>query len=339
MRAYVIPKEGLNVRAAASLNAAILRALPYNAEVEVDKIQPMVWSKLLNQSGYVMGTHLSPTPLNYIWVSPLSARRYHLHASAGGWPPTPDQQRIVKNNRIASVFICTYESHTAGENLSGFRAADVEYVVLRATAPIETTNNPNLWADIAISRLAPFMNILGTRVMVQVHNEPNLVDEGWRHGWKNGVEFGRWFTVVSRRIRDAFKGVRIGFSPMSPGGAIVNRRSDELSFVAGCYTAIRDSDWVAVHNYYGNTDASDLTVPINKWRSYAQGKAIVCTEGGPSEWHVAAASGLQRMFSLHAAVNVPVFAWLLDNTEQPSFAGAAWTKQNIILPAWGTVNR
>ena len=47
--------------------------------------------------------------------------------------------------------------------------------------------------------LVPFYS-RGVRYF-EVHNEPNLVPEGWTQSWSDGQSFGAWFLDVVNRLR------------------------------------------------------------------------------------------------------------------------------------------
>lgn len=49
-------------------------------------------------------------------------------------------------------------------------------------------------------------------------NEPNIPQENLGKLWNNGIEFGRTFVQLANLAKAQFPGIRIWFSPMSPGG-------------------------------------------------------------------------------------------------------------------------
>lgn len=345
MRAYVNAKDGLYIRSEPKIDPKNIKgALVYGAAVDVDRVLKNEWSRILTapEPRYVYGSFLSQQPPNEVFHSPLSASRINLHASAGGWSPDDRECAIVRANNVNAVLICTYNPNVASQMIERFRTVGVEQFVLRATSPYipkvingDVVLAAKLWAREAVVRLKPFVSAIGGRsVMVQLHNEPNLSDEGLYTGWRTAKEFNTWFITAASVLRDAVSGIKIGFSPMSPGFAIPSRRIDENQFIAACYGAVSNSDWIAVHNYYGASDASDLTIPLTKWRGFAQNKPIVCTESGPSIGKYVTISGCLRMFKMFSAANIPTFGWILSATGAADFIGQGWKEQNIILPSF-----
>lgn len=335
MRVYVKSTNGLRVRMSPTLDGKIYKTLKYRDSVEVEKIVPD-WCKLLNVKTdlWVHGSYLSPTDPSASFVSPVSYSRINLHTNAGGWSPDDRQLATVQANRTHAVLIPVYQPQVAAETISKFRQAGVEQFILRATAPYFPVKGGN-FANMAIPRLRPFIEAIGGKsVMVQLHNEPNLYAEGL-DSWVNGKGYNKWFIDSRNELVKAFPGIKIGFTPLSPGGAVPSVRADEKKFIEACGAAISISEWVAVHCYYGNGDASDLNIPIKWWKSFAQKKPIICTEAGPSLDRFVTVQGAKKMFKDFAAVGVPAFGWILDSTGNVNFNGQSWTRQGIVLPAFG----
>ena len=84
----------------------------------------------------------------------------------------------------------------------------------------------------------------------EVHNEPNLVAEGWTTSWKDGAEFSRWWLAV----RDALKGdcadARWGYPGLSPGIGLANVRTPARRFMSESHEAMQAADWIGVHCYW-----------------------------------------------------------------------------------------
>jgi hypothetical protein len=96
--------------------------------------------------------------------------------------------------------------------------------------------------------LAPFY-AKGVRYF-EVHNEPNLVPEGWTWSWASGQEFGAWFIEVRDRLKQHFPEALFGFPGLSPGDNVPGLRQNALTFLTGADAACRAADWVGVHTYW-----------------------------------------------------------------------------------------
>lgn len=127
--------------------------------------------------------------------------------------------------------------------------------------------------------LAPFYS-RGVRFF-EVHNEPNLVPEGWTQSWNDGRGFGSWFVDVVNRLRPVFPEARFGFPGLSPGGAIPGLRAAALDFLTGADAACRAADWVGVHCYW--VSEAEMNSPAGglgfaDYRSRFPGQLLFLTE-------------------------------------------------------------
>jgi hypothetical protein len=87
----------------------------------------------------------------------------------------------------------------------------------------------------------------------EVHNEPNLPDEGFDQGkggnWKNGAEFGTWLTQVLNKLRGSMRypKAKWGYPGLSPQ---FGNTFDSETFLNGSTNAVALCDWIAVHCYW-----------------------------------------------------------------------------------------
>lgn len=93
-------------------------------------------------------------------------------------------------------------------------------------------------------------------VWVELHNEPNLVEEGMWHSWADGAEFGDWLSEVLRQYKATLPGhVKYLFPGLSPGPAIGGRRYHWLTFLDEARQAVLACDGAGAHSYW-NADYS-----------------------------------------------------------------------------------
>jgi hypothetical protein len=84
----------------------------------------------------------------------------------------------------------------------------------------------------------------------EIHNEPNLMPEGYGAGWRSGREFGEWFLQVVGMMRPAFPEARFGWPGLSPGPSIEGMRLDHRLFLEDARNEIRQADWIGCHCYW-----------------------------------------------------------------------------------------
>jgi murein DD-endopeptidase MepM/ murein hydrolase activator NlpD len=87
---------------------------------------------------------------------------------------------------------------------------------------------------------------------VEVHNEPNLPDEGLGTTWANAASFAGWFSTVAQRLRAEFPQLRIGYPGLSPSGGLVQPRGDVIEWLPTIRGLIARNliDWIGAHCYW-----------------------------------------------------------------------------------------
>jgi hypothetical protein len=97
------------------------------------------------------------------------------------------------------------------------------------------------------------LNLLAGRdVVVELHNEPNLVSEGLLTSWSDGATFAQWWLEVLARYRQALPGVRFIYPGLSPGSAVSNIKHDHIQFIEASRAAVEAADGLGVHLYWSN---------------------------------------------------------------------------------------
>ncbi len=121
----------------------------------------------------------------------------------------------------------------------------------------------------------------------EVHNEPNLRDEGYGVSWKSGGEFALWFLAVVDNLKPLFPEAKFGFPGCSPGGTIVEngvlKRRDQWEFVREATLATMRADWIGVHGYWTNRDEMMSEEHGMGWKKFARwfaDKLLLVTEFG-----------------------------------------------------------
>lgn len=92
----------------------------------------------------------------------------------------------------------------------------------------------------------------GRDVVIELHNEPNLVPEGMQSSWKNGVEFRAWWLDLLAKYRQALPGYRFIFPGLSPGSSVGGLKEDHIQFIEACRDAVTAADGLGVHIYWSN---------------------------------------------------------------------------------------
>jgi hypothetical protein len=84
----------------------------------------------------------------------------------------------------------------------------------------------------------------------EIHNEPNLVVEGYGSAWRDGYEFGQWFLQVTGYLRPRLPMARFGWPGLSLGPKIDGMRGDALRFLEEASAIIPQAEWIGCHCFW-----------------------------------------------------------------------------------------
>jgi len=165
---------------------------------------------------------------------------------------------------------------------------------------------------------------------VEVHNEPNLTDEGLGV-WKDGGEFADWFNQVANALRDRIPGVQVGWPGLSPGGDIPNVRVAALPFFEEAKAAVESADWIGAHCYFRNHAERMSPAGGQYYRNYIRGKKpILITEfSNPSPDSVKEAKALSYINYWTELDPIVHSAYSFISTASSGFEHEVWSDSQI----------
>lgn len=232
-----------------------------------------------------------PTPYLFPDPTPQYATLPEGHALKGlHGPADPGTWAWDQFNLLDVVQQCGFESvkvlcpGTSAGQVQTLRAKGAKFIYARLFAKMDERRGDSLgqratwFFNEVISALRDLYNA-GLRY-VEIHNEPNLVNEGLGTNWNNGTEFATWFMLVAQFLETALPGIQCGFPGLSPGGTIPGIRQDSTTFFNQAQRAVSDADWLGFHAYYGGDGSSWSTMlqQINTFAEANKGKIILVTE-------------------------------------------------------------
>lgn len=174
----------------------------------------------------------------------------------------------------------------------------------------------------------------------ELHNEPNLIIEGFGGAWNNGREFQNWWLEVRERLAAWFPEAKWGFPAMSPGEVISGTRPvDMWSFLSGCGSAIGQADWLAVHQYFRDLNEMEqgLNNIIHEYRRRWPDKLLMVTEfSNPYNDISKAIKGQQYAAYYNRLDDIPGIAAaysFVSSALDAKFQAEAWREENGSLSA------
>ncbi|MBN1284282.1 MAG: M23 family metallopeptidase [Anaerolineae bacterium] len=174
----------------------------------------------------------------------------------------------------------------------------------------------------------------------ELHNEPNLVIEGFGGAWKTGREFQTWWLEVRERLAAWYPGAKWGFPAMSPGSTAAGVRPVAMwDFLAECGTAIGKADWLAVHQYFRDLNEMETGIQsiLYEYRRRWPDKLLIVTEfSNPYNDISKAIKGQQYAVYYNRLDDIPGIAAaysFVSSALDAKFHAEAWREEDGTLSA------
>jgi murein DD-endopeptidase MepM/ murein hydrolase activator NlpD len=209
---------------------------------------------------------VDPTPF-LVWPAEATTLEEQLPDSSYPWPPgvclvgvhgradgrlQEADFTVVRQSRAEAVKLL---SSAAPEDVDRLRSLNPNiFILVRLFAAFHGRNyNADQFATDLTHDMGQFYR-RGVRYF-EIHNEPNLVTEGWTTSWQNGRDFGAWFLRVRERLKQTYPEAKLGYPGLSPDGVPApGLRTNDLAFLSESDEAARAADWIGVHCYWLSED-------------------------------------------------------------------------------------
>lgn len=215
---------------------------------------------------------VNPTLPHYLgkWVTPPDPQPgpartlVGLHASAdGGDYRTAD---LVQFETLKPDTIKVMSSHSF-DSISKLRNEhpNATYIIRAYLSFGNRVVTPQQFVDWTFPDVQRAISALGvSSYLVELHNEPNLYQEGAGLSWKDGSGFSTWYSSVLDRYRQLLPQARFIFPGLSPGGSIDGIRLDSNQFILKAQNAVLLSDGLGVHVYWATQNDWPMSRAIDE---------------------------------------------------------------------------
>lgn len=203
---------------------------------------------------------------NDIPVTPITVTDYGLHMRAD--PDVPRQAEFLAVQRLIQIggnTVKLLHNHPVSV-FNTIKMYNPKYVMIRI---MQSWGNrvvtPQNFYDWNVNDLIQKVQTLGNiPVLVEVHNEPNLYEEGFNYSWNNGGTFAYWLNSVIKmfKSRPELANVKFIFPGLSPGGNIPNVRYDADAFLREALNYGLIVDDFACHAYWSNNPAYPMSTAL-----------------------------------------------------------------------------
>jgi hypothetical protein len=174
----------------------------------------------------------------------------------------------------------------------------------------------------------------GKDVVVELHNEPNVVAEGLNSSWRDGATFSKWWLELLALYRQALPGARFIYPGLSPGTTVTNVKLDHIQFIEAGREAVEAADGLGVHLYWSNVYPMERTLDIlDDFISRFRFKPIWVTEASNNKPGTPVAKKAHQYLQLwHALQKRPVVrgvTFFVASASNPDFAEEVWVGRGI----------
>jgi hypothetical protein len=250
--------------------------------------------------------------------------RLGLHASADGGLASGELAAFQQ----ARVELVKIMSSMGGEDVSALAAAlpGVPFVIRAFLHFGGRQVSPQQFFDWTVNDVRRAVDRLKDRqVIIELHNEPNLYDEGFGVNWSNGSSYATWANTLLQLYKSAFSGYAFAFPGLSPGGDVGGIRYDSARFLAEASAAVASHDYLAVHAYWAaNWPMSLALETVDSAIVKYPGKPVIVTES----------SNNKRTTSQEGKAGEYI-TFVEELKKRPSVYGVTYFIASASNPIWG----
>lgn len=245
-------------------------------------------------SGYSVSDVIDPAPYIPAYTPPSlkPPALLGLHASADPDLAAGEIDMFVRA-KASAVKVMTSHSPT---QLAQLKAAlpGALWIVRVFLSHGNRVVSPSDFVSWTLGDLKRTLDIVGHDAYVEVHNEPNLADEGMWKSWQNGKQFGEFFMQVWTQYRAILPAANLKcvFPGLSPGGNVPGIRYDSNVFSEEARSAINAASGLGVHAYWAhNWPMQKAVEELQQWSNrFPSQKVILVTEASNNKGGTAAAT-------------------------------------------------
>jgi hypothetical protein len=264
---------------------------------------------------------------------PLGRVEIGLHASAD-----PDileaEIREFADTRPGIIKLLTFHNPDGIRQLAA-QHPDAKWIV-RAFLSFGGRNiSPRQFLNDTLSDMQRTLNILsGKNVVIELHNEPNLRDEGLFTTWAEGAAFARWWLELLQLYKQALPGRKFIYPGLSPGGTIIGVKQDHIQFIEASRAAVEAADGLGVHIYWSNIYPMQRGLDVlDDYISRFRYKPIYITEAsnnkGGTAVYIKGRQYVEFWKALQQRPTVQGVTYFVASASNPKFQEEIWVGRNI----------
>lgn len=272
-----------------------------------------------------------PTPIPPIPQPPVSKQLVGLHGRANG-RMQPADFACVSTGKIEAVKLL---STAAPEDVDSLKHIKSDmFIMVRLFVDFQNGRvlNPQQFVDSVKDDMRNFYN-KGVRYF-EIHNEPNIYQEGYSHSWKNGGDFTTWFNGVYNLLKSLFPDSKLGFPGISPGLDIPNVRANSSTFLS--QIGIINADWVGVHTYWlSQIELDNIASTLSPYISKFKLPLYITEFSNPSETVSKTDKANQYVQFYSKGLSIAAFSFV--SSAPSGFVNETWRNEDSTLSIIPTI--
>lgn len=226
--------QGNYARAYGTLN---IRATPSSAGTLLGQITSHTVVRITGAA--VGGYYPVVTPIDVHVTPPATRPKFGLHfradPDANVSPAEYNEQQILINEGGNTAKLLHAHPQSVFETVCNQRPTVLVIRVFQTGWENRVVTAQNFF-DWTVHELIQRVNLVRSRgitPVIEVHNEPNLVQEGLGLSWEDGNKFGIWLRDVINlyKTRSELTSVSYMYPGLSPGGTVAGVRQDSTAFL------------------------------------------------------------------------------------------------------------
>ena len=258
----VVGRSGVNFREAPRRNGKLIGFLPLGTNMKVAGPRTGEYTPVRVKEREVQepAPEQKP-PLPDPDPIPLGQVRIGLHAAAD--PDITDEEVLeFELFRPGIIKVLSFHDPTAIRKLAS-NHPESKWIVRAFLDFGGRSISPQQFFNDTVSDMKRTMDVLqGRDVVIELHNEPNILPEGLGLSWDDGQEFATWWLRLLRLYRYVFPDQRFIYPGLSPGSDIYNYKQDHIRFLEASRAAVEAADGLGMHLYWSAFHPMEKTLGV-----------------------------------------------------------------------------
>jgi hypothetical protein len=270
---FVSTSDGLNLRKEQSGTSQVIVIVPYGTKLTAigptvgPDAKSITWQQVRtaqNQLGWVavkIGsdatvTTSAPAPAQVTSAVPWGKCLAGL-GMGNPQPLTAGQLKLIKDAKLEAFKVLTLgDSGQTQQMIAQLKSVRADmFIVARLFFSVNVNSkfSAQNFVDFCMNGLTACYQA-GVRYF-EIHNEPNLTNEGMNWNWASGADFGNWLQQVLNIVKPRFPDAKWGYPGLSP-------QPNVDAFLDSSAAAANACDWIGVHCYW-QQPANQPPYPMN----------------------------------------------------------------------------